>query len=110
MVVREDSIRLYRRFCSISESFIAGFIIKPKAPNGVNSLLMLNKGKNKMLHNYNKRYCQLYNEIDGCLEELAVVSYKLGLTPKKKLWDDLTSKSPIKLYNLMSCMEKYTID
>ena len=48
------------------------------------------KGMNETLHNYNKRYWELYNDIKGCLEELTMVSYKLRLIPSKKLWDDLT--------------------
>ena len=40
-------------------------------------LLTFHKRKNETLHNYNKRYWELYNEIEGCSEELVVVSYKL---------------------------------
>ncbi|GFY80801.1 hypothetical protein Acr_01g0006100 [Actinidia rufa] len=47
------------------------------------------KGKNEALHNYSKRYWELYNEIEEFLEELVVVSYKLGLTLGEKLWEEL---------------------
>ena len=50
-----------------------------------------------MLCNYSKRYWELYNEIDGCSEELIVLSYKLRLMPEEKLWDDLTLKPPTEL-------------
>ena len=33
-----------------------------------------------MLPNYNKRYWEMYNEIESCLKELELISYKLGLT------------------------------
>ena len=36
----------------------------------------------------------MYNDIEGCLEELMVVNYKLGLTPNEKLWNDLTVNPP----------------
>ena len=32
----------------------------------------------------------MYNEIEECLEEIAVASYKLELTPIERLWEDLT--------------------
>ena len=52
------------------------------------------KSKNESLRNYNQHYWEIYNEIEECSEELEVVSYKLGLTPGKILWEDLTL-SPI---------------
>ena len=51
--------------------------------------------RNEMLRNYSRRYWELYNEIDGCSEKLAVVSYELTLTPEEMLWDDLTLDPPI---------------
>ena len=56
------------------------FVINTKAPKGMSSLLTLRKGKNEMLPNYNKRYWEMYNEIESCLKELELISYKLRLT------------------------------
>ena len=47
------------------------------------------------------------NEIEECSKELVVISYKLGLTPCEKLWDDLTLNLPIEQRNLMSQVEMY---
>ena len=49
----------------------------------------------------------MYTEIKGYSEELAVVSYKLGLTPGKKLWDDLMLNSLTDLWDLMSRVQMY---
>ena len=46
--------------------------------------MTLRKGKNEMIRNYNKRYWERYNEIEECSEELAVASYKLGLTTRER--------------------------
>ncbi|GFZ11200.1 hypothetical protein Acr_22g0005980 [Actinidia rufa] len=73
-------------FLQLSESFVARFIINTKALKCMSSLLMLRKGKNETLHNYSKSYWELYNEIEEYLEELAVVSYKLGPTLGERLW------------------------
>ena len=75
------STGLIENFHQLTKSFVARFVISTKAPNGVGSLLTLRKGKNELIKNYNKRYWETYNKIEECSEELAVASYKLGLTP-----------------------------
>ncbi|GFY91144.1 hypothetical protein Acr_07g0013400 [Actinidia rufa] len=95
-----------RSFLQLFESFVV-FVINMKAPKGVSSLLMLRKGKNKMLYNYIKRYWELYNEIEDYSKELAVFNYKLGLSSGKKLYDDLTLNPPINLQDLMTRVEIY---
>ncbi|GFY96793.1 hypothetical protein Acr_11g0010990 [Actinidia rufa] len=54
-----------------------------------------------------KRYWETYNEIEECSEELAVVSYKLGLTLRERLWENLTLDPPINLRDLMSRVEMF---
>ena len=51
-------------FHQLTESFVAHFIINTKAPKGVRSLLILRKGKNESIHNYNKWYWKTYNKIE----------------------------------------------
>ncbi|GFY95161.1 hypothetical protein Acr_10g0005460 [Actinidia rufa] len=94
-------------FYQLTESFVALFVINTKAPKGIKSLLTLKKGKNEMLHNYSKRHWEFYYKIDECSKELAMVSYKLGLTPSKKLWEDLTLNPLDELYELMSKVEMF---
>ena len=72
-------------------------------PKGGGSLLTLKKGKNESLCNYSKCYWETYNEIEECLEELAIVSYKLGLTPR----EDLTLSLLTDLWDLMSRVEMF---
>ena len=67
--------------------------------------MTLRKGKNETLNNYNKRYWELYNEIEKYLKELDIVSYKLGLTPGDKLWDNLTLNPLADLRDLMMQVE-----
>ncbi|GFY95201.1 hypothetical protein Acr_10g0005860 [Actinidia rufa] len=88
---------------------VQGVSIKPGRPQaeGISSLLTLRKGKNETLHNYSKRYWELYSEIEQCSEELAIASYNLGLTSSEKLWDDLMVNSPAKLQDLLTRVEMY---
>ncbi|GFS33850.1 Zn-dependent exopeptidases superfamily protein [Actinidia rufa] len=59
-------------FHQLAKSFVARFVTNTKAPKGVGSLLSLGKSRTKSLRNYNKRYWKTFNEIEKCLEELAV--------------------------------------
>ena len=43
------------------------------------------RGNNESIRNYSKCYWETYNEIEKCSEELAVVNYKLELTPRERL-------------------------
>ncbi|GFS41350.1 hypothetical protein Acr_00g0073860 [Actinidia rufa] len=84
-------------FHQLIESFVSHLMINPKAPKGVGYLLMLRKGKNESIRNYNKRYWETYNEIEECSEELAVASYKFGLTLGERLLKNLTLNPPTDL-------------
>ena len=81
--------RSIKSFHQLIESFVARSVINTKAPKGVGSFFTLRKGKNGSIRNYSKRYWKMYNEIKECSEELVVTSYKLRLTPKQRLWENL---------------------
>ena len=95
-------------FHQLIESFVARFVINMKAPKGIGSLLNLRKGKNKTICNYNKRYWETCNEIEDCSKELAVASYKFGLTPGDKLWKNLMLNPLTDLQDLMSQVEIFS--
>ncbi|GFZ05267.1 hypothetical protein Acr_17g0008390 [Actinidia rufa] len=86
---------------------MAQFVINTKAPKAVGSLLTLKKGKNESIRNYSKRYWETYNEIEECSEEMAVASYKLGLAPRDRLWENLTLDPPTNLRDLMSRVKMF---
>ncbi|GFY87855.1 hypothetical protein Acr_05g0014940 [Actinidia rufa] len=93
--------------CRLTESFVARFVINTKAPKAVSSLLTLKKGRNESIRSYSKRYWETYNEIEECSEEMAVASYKLGLSPGDRLWENLTLDPPTGLRDLMSRVEMF---
>ena len=86
---------------------MAQFVINTKVSKGVGSLLILRKGKNESIKNYSKRYKENYNEIEKCSKELLVARYKLGLTPKERLWKNLTLNPPTDLWDLMSQVKMF---
>ncbi|PSR88326.1 DEAD-box ATP-dependent RNA helicase [Actinidia chinensis var. chinensis] len=91
-----------KSFHQLIELFVAQFVINTRVLKGVSSLLTLRKGKNKTICNYSKRYWKTYNEIEECSKELAVVSYKLGLTLWERPWENLMFNPPSDLQDLMS--------
>ncbi|GFY93944.1 hypothetical protein Acr_09g0003900 [Actinidia rufa] len=65
------------------------------------------KGKTESLHNYNKHYWETYNEIEEYSKALAVVSYKVGLTPGERIWKDLSLSPSVDLLDLMFWVEMF---
>ena len=48
--------RSIENFHQLTESFVARFVINTKAPKGIDSFLMLRKGKKESIQNYSKWY------------------------------------------------------
>ncbi|XP_057489425.1 uncharacterized protein LOC130775292 [Actinidia eriantha] len=94
-------------FYQLTESFVARFVINIKAPKAVGSLLTLKKWKNESIRNYNRRYWETYNGIEKCFKEMAMASYKLGLAPGDRLWENLTLDPPTDLWDLMPRVEMF---
>ncbi|GFS29078.1 hypothetical protein Acr_00g0005240 [Actinidia rufa] len=94
-------------FYQLTESFVVRFVINTKAPKVVGSLLTLKKGRNELIRSYGKRYWEMYNEIEECSKEMAVASYKLGLSPWDRLCENLTLDPPTGLRDLMSRAEMF---
>ncbi|GFY93787.1 hypothetical protein Acr_09g0002330 [Actinidia rufa] len=90
------SIGSFRVFSSCPSHSWLDSSSAPQAPKHVSSLFILRKRKNETLHNYSRRYWEMYNKIEGGLEEFTVVSYNLRLTPLRNLGmtSCLTSQLP----------------
>ncbi|GFZ05420.1 hypothetical protein Acr_17g0009920 [Actinidia rufa] len=93
--------------CRVFPSNLDRFVINTKAPKVVGSLLTLKKGKNESIWKYSKRYWEIYNEIEECSKEMVVASYKLGLAPRNRLWENLTLDPPTSLRDLMSRVKTF---
>uniref|UniRef100_A0A2N9HFM3 F-box domain-containing protein n=1 Tax=Fagus sylvatica TaxID=28930 RepID=A0A2N9HFM3_FAGSY len=55
----------------------------------------------------NRRYWELYNEVEGCSAEIAVKNFKLGLAPSSELRQALTRRPAKNIQDLMSRIEQY---
>ena len=56
---------------------------------------------------YSKRYWEMFNEIDGDFDEIAIKTFKVGLPSKHGLRKSLTGKLVTSLRQLMDQVDKY---
>jgi hypothetical protein len=59
------------------------------------------------LKSYFSRYWEVYNEVDGGTEEMAIKTFKLGLDPKSKLRHNLSRRPAKSMRDLMSWIEQF---
>ena len=59
------------------------------------------------LKSYSSRYWEVYNEVDGCTEEIAIKTFKLGLDPKSELRHNLSRRPAKSMRDLMSRIEQF---
>ena len=91
----------------MAEAFLSWFITNSRRLREVNSLLAMSIRESESLKNYSSKYWELYNEVNGCNEELAVKKFKWGLTPNSKLRQALTRRPARNIQDLMSWIRQY---
>ena len=89
------------------ETFVSRFITNSRRPIEVDSLLSMSMRESESLKNYSSKYWELYNEVDGYSEELAVKTFKWDLTPNFELRQALTRTPAQNIQDLMSWIEQY---
>ena len=56
---------------------------------------------------YSERYWELFNEIDGNFDEVAIKTFKVGFSSEHDLRKSLTGKPVTSLCQLMDRVDKY---
>ena len=56
---------------------------------------------------YSKRYWEMFNEIDGDFDDVAIRTFKIGLLAKHSLKKSLTEKPATSVCQLMDRIDKY---
>ena len=59
------------------------------------------------LKSYSLRYWEVYNEVDGCTEEIAIKIFKLGLDLESELRHNLSRRPAKSMRDLMSQIEQF---
>ena len=73
----------------------------------MDALLSIKMGVGKTLRNYTSRYWELYNEIGGGNERIAVSTFRMGLPENSELRESLTKRPPEDMRQLIRRIEEY---
>ena len=102
--LRTNSISSFKK---LTQSFCSRFITCSRVPQTLNSLLSMSMREGESVKAYVKRYWEMFNEIDGDFDEVAIRTFKVDFPSKHGLRKSLTGKLVTSLCQLMDRVDKY---
>ena len=81
-----------------------------RVPRPLDSLLSLSMREGEALKVYSNRYWEIYNEIEGNYDDIAISTFKSGLPTEHGLRKSLTGKPVTSLCQLIDRINKYKRD
>ena len=102
--LRTSSINSFKE---LTQAFGSRFIMCIRVLQPLDSLLSLSMWEGETLKTYSDRYWEIYNQIEGDFEDVAINTFKSGLPAKHGLRKSLIGKSAPSLRQLMDCIDKY---
>ena len=102
--LKENSIDSFNK---LTQSFGARFITCSRVPLPLGSLLSMSMRDGKTLKSYSDRYWEMFNEIDGSYDDMAISTFKAGLPVEHDLRKSLTGKPITSVYLLIDRIDKY---
>ena len=94
-------------FKELTQEFGSCFITCSRVPLPLASLLSLSMKEGETLKTYSNRYWEMFNEIDGDFDDVAISTFKLSLPAEHGLRKSLTGKLVISICQLMDRIDKY---
>ena len=91
----------------MAEAFVARFITNNQKTREMDTLLTMKLEDNETIKEYSTRFWETYNDIDGCDEEVAVRTFKLGLLPDTGLRQSLTKRPAPTMGKLMHRIDQF---
>ena len=88
--LKVDSVDSYRQ---LTQAFGSRFVTNNRAPQSLNALLSLSMRDGETLKTYSGRYWEMYNEMDGNFDDVAINTFKSSLLAEHGLRKSLTGKS-----------------
>ena len=79
-------------FKELTRAFKARFVTCSGVPRPLNSLLSMIMREGETLKTYSNRYWEMFNEIDGNFDDVAIRTFKVGLPVEHDLRKSLTRK------------------
>ena len=102
--LRTNSISYFKK---LTQSFYSRFITCSRVPQPLDSLLSMTMRKGESVKAYAERYWEMFNEIDGNFDEVAIRTFKVGLPSEHGLRKSLIGKPVTSLQQLMNRVDKY---
>ena len=102
--LRANSIDSFKK---LTQSFGALFITCSRVPLPLGSLLSMSMREGETLKAYSDRYWEMFNEIDGNYDDVAISTFKAGLPAEHDLRKSLTSKPVVNVRQLMDHIDKH---
>ena len=94
-------------FKKLTQSFGARFITCSRVPLPLGSLLSISMREGETLKAYSNKYWEMFNEIDGSYDDVAISTFKAGLPAEHDLRKSLTGKHVTSVRLLMDRIDKY---
>ncbi|XP_023876283.1 uncharacterized protein LOC111988727 [Quercus suber] len=95
------------KFAELIQEFGVRFITCSQVPQPVDALLSMKMRVGETLRSYASRYWELYNEIDGGNEKIAVSTFRMGLPEESGLRESLTRKPSEDMRQLIRRIKEY---
>ncbi|XP_050268430.1 uncharacterized protein LOC126712929 [Quercus robur] len=102
--LKTNSIDSYKQ---LTQVFCSRFIMNSRVPRPLSSLLSLSMHEGETLKAYSDRYWEIYNEMDGNYDDVAINMFKSGLPTEHCLRKSLTGKLVTSVRQLMDRIDKY---
>ena len=102
--LKANSIDSYRQ---LTQAFDSCFVTNSRAPQPLSALLSLSLCDGETLKAYLGRYWEMYNEMDGNFDDVAINTFKSSLPAEHGLRKSLTGKPATSVRQLMDWIDKY---
>ena len=102
--LRTNSVSSFKK---LTQSFCSRFITCSRVPQPLDSLLSMSMREGESVKAYSERYWEIFNEIDGDFDEVAIKTFKVGLPSEHGLRKSLTCKPVTSLRQLIDRIDKY---
>ena len=94
-------------FKELTQAFESRFVTYSRVPRPLDSLLSLSMREGETLKMYLDRYQEMFNEIDGDFDNVAIRTFKVGLLAEHGLRKFLAGKPITSVRQLMDQIDKY---
>ena len=102
--LKTNSIDSYKQ---LTQAFGSRFIMNSRAPRPLSLLLSLSTREGETLKAYSDRYWEMYNEMNGNFDDVAISTFKSSLPTENSLRKSLTGKPVTSVRQLMDQIDKY---